>query len=172
MCFGRGMALQSDHSGKVETKPLEGKPATISRKSVTANANASGQWRRGFTMLNKPLFRGNSLSINESTAYLLIFNMFYTKQYFWIELFFKFTTKKKKSLTFCDRWDSFFWHFLFIPMVSINGDWVSHNSWLKFNDVKAVMWLVIKAHVIQVDRYAFSNGPFSHFRVSQQRKSS
>ncbi len=29
--------------------------------------------------------------------------------------------------------------------------------WLKFNGVKAVMWLVIKAHVIQVDRYTFSN---------------
>ncbi len=38
-------------------------------------------------MLNKQLFRGNGL-LNESTAYLLIYNMFYTKQYFWTELFF------------------------------------------------------------------------------------
>ncbi len=37
--------------------------------------------------LNKKLFRGNGLSLNESTAYLLFFSMFYTKQYFWIELF-------------------------------------------------------------------------------------
>ncbi len=29
--------------------------------------------------------------------------------------------------------------------------------WLNFSDVKTVMWLVIKAHVIQVRRYAFSN---------------
>ncbi len=29
--------------------------------------------------------------------------------------------------------------------------------WLKFNDMKVVMWLVIMAHVIQVSRYAFSN---------------
>ncbi len=29
--------------------------------------------------------------------------------------------------------------------------------WLKFNDVKAVFWLVIKTHVIQVSRYTFSN---------------
>ncbi len=37
-------------------------------------------------------FWGNGLSFNESTAYLLIFNMFYTKQYFWIELFLEFRT--------------------------------------------------------------------------------
>ncbi len=45
-------------------------------------------------MPNKQLFRGNGLSFNESTAYLLIFNMFYTKQYFWIELFLVYTEKK------------------------------------------------------------------------------
>ncbi len=28
---------------------------------------------------------------------------------------------------------------------------------MKFNDIKAEMWLVIKGHVIQVSRYAFSN---------------
>ncbi len=28
---------------------------------------------------------------------------------------------------------------------------------LKFNDIKAVMLLIIKAQVIQVSRYAFSN---------------
>ncbi len=44
---------------------------------------------RGFTTLNKQLFRGNSLSFIKSTAYLLIYKMFYTKQYFWIELFFR-----------------------------------------------------------------------------------
>ncbi len=42
-----------------------------------------------------------------------------------------------------------------ISMVFVN-DWVSHN-WLNFNDVKAALWLVINAHMIQVDRYAFSN---------------
>ncbi len=56
------------------------------------------QWRRGFTTLNKQLFRGNSSSFNESTAYLLIYNMFYTKQYFWIELFLEFTPKKNAVL--------------------------------------------------------------------------
>ncbi len=56
------------------------------------------QWKRGFIMPNKQLFRGNGLSFNESTAYLLIFNMFYTKQYFWIELFLDFSPKKKEVL--------------------------------------------------------------------------
>ncbi len=63
-------------SMKGTAKPLESKPATISRKNVTAKVNASGlavrgkahqrpyflngcQWRRGFTTLNKQLFRGN-----------------------------------------------------------------------------------------------------------------
>ncbi len=35
---------------------------------------------RGFTTLSKQLFRGNSSAFNESTAYWLIFNLFYTKQ--------------------------------------------------------------------------------------------
>ncbi len=51
----------------------------------------------------------NSL-FNKLSAYLLIFNMFYTKQYFWTDLFLELTPKKffykKKSLTFYDRWDS------------------------------------------------------------------
>ncbi len=66
-------------SRPVSAKPLEGKPVAISRKRVTAKANASGlavlgkgvfflngcQWRRVFTTLNKQLFRGNgSLSAN------------------------------------------------------------------------------------------------------------
>ncbi len=69
--------LDNRHSG-FWPKPLEGKLATISRKSVAAKANSSGlavcgkgdqrpfffngcQWRRGFTMQNKQLFRGNCL---------------------------------------------------------------------------------------------------------------
>ncbi len=69
-------------------KPLEGKPATFSQKSVTANANGKEtrgvffngcQWKRGFSTLNKQLFRGNSSPFNESTAYLPIFSMIYTK---------------------------------------------------------------------------------------------
>ncbi len=48
-------------------------------------------------MLNKQLFRGNDLSFNESTAYLLIFNVLH-KQYFWIELFLEFTSKKNDVL--------------------------------------------------------------------------
>ncbi len=63
-------------SRPVSAKPLEGKPVAISRKRVTAKANASGlavlgkggffsKWRRVFTTLNKQLFRGNgSLSAN------------------------------------------------------------------------------------------------------------
>ncbi len=82
-------------------------------------------------MLNKLLFRGNSLSFNESTAYLLIFNMFYNKQYFWIELFLEFTMKKKpwqKVTDFLQQVGFSSRHFSFIPMVSVNGDWVSYNS--------------------------------------------
>ncbi len=112
-------------------------------------------------MLNKLLFRGNGLSFNESTAYLLIFNMFYNKHYFWIELFLEFTMKK---MPFYKRSH---WLFatggiqltaLFIHSYGIRKWWLSVvQLWLKFSDVKAVMWLVIKAHVIQVSRYAFSN---------------
>ncbi len=97
------------------------------RKSVTAKANASGlavrgkgdqrpyflngcQWRRGFTTLNKQLFRGNSSSFNESTAYLLIYNMFTLNNTLGLNYFLEFTPKKmqfyKRSQTFCDRWDS------------------------------------------------------------------
>ncbi len=41
----------------------------------------------------------------------LIYNMFYTKQYFWIELFLEFYTEKcrfykRSHRTFCDRWES------------------------------------------------------------------
>lgn len=87
--------------------------------------------------------------------------MFYTKQYFWIELILEFTTKKKK---FC-----FISHLLFvtggikftaIPIHSyeIRKQCLSvAQFWLKFSDVKAVIWLVIKRHVIQVSRYASSN---------------
>ncbi len=103
-----GVALDGPIAGRVgrSPKPLEGKPATISRKSVTAKATLP-VWRyvgkdtrgrffflmdvnggEGFTTLNKQLFRGNGYHLNhESTAYLLIFNMFYTKQYFWINYF-------------------------------------------------------------------------------------
>ncbi len=34
---------------------------------------------------------------------------------------------------------------------------IVEQLWQKFNDVKAVMWLVIKAHMIQINRYTFSN---------------
>ncbi len=97
-------SLQFPFEINTTVKSLEGKPATISRKSVTAKANASGlavrgkgdqrpfylngcQWRRGLTTLNKQLFGGSDSSLNETTTYLLIFNMFYSKQYFWLELF-------------------------------------------------------------------------------------
>ncbi len=66
----------------------------------------------GFTALNKQLFRGNSSSFNESTAYLLVFYMFYTKKYFGLNNFL--------SLNF--------YFIFFIPMRSVNSDWVSHNS--------------------------------------------
>ncbi len=51
-------------------------------------------------MLNKQLFRGNISSFLESTAYLLIYNMFYTKQYFSIVglVFLEFTTKENAVL--------------------------------------------------------------------------
>ncbi len=76
-------------------------------------------------MLNKQLFRGNSSSFNEPTAYLLIYNMFYTKQYFWIELFLEFTLKKcrfiREVTDFLRQVGISLWHFPFIPMVSVNG---------------------------------------------------
>ncbi len=89
--------------------------------------------------------------------------MFYTKQYFWIELFLEFTLKKnailkEKSLTFCDRWDSAYTTLLIhsygIRKRQFSVTQFQWNSMLQF---KAVLWLVNKAHVIQVDRYAFSN---------------
>ncbi len=52
------------------------------------------EWKsmeESFTTLNKQLLRGNSSSFNESY-------MFYTKQYFWIELFLEFTLKNKDVL--------------------------------------------------------------------------
>ncbi len=76
--------------------PLEGRPAAISQKSVTANANRKetrGNFFEWMSMeerlhyirwINSFLDRGNGLSFNESTAYQLIYNMFFTKQYFWI----------------------------------------------------------------------------------------
>ncbi len=78
-CHQRSLSHYTDsHTIQAVTpKPLEVKPATISRKSVTAKANASSlaehrkgdqrpfflngcQWMRGFTTLNKQLFRLNS----------------------------------------------------------------------------------------------------------------
>ncbi len=78
-------------------------------------------------MLNKQLFKGNGLSFNESTAYLLIFNMFYTKQYFWIELFLRVYHEKKscfiREVTDFLRQVGFsLRHFSFIPVGSVNGD--------------------------------------------------
>ncbi len=87
--------------------------------------------------------------------------MFYTKQYFWIELFLEFTLKK---MLFNKRS-----HWLFVTggirltALLIHSYGIRKRQlsvaqlWLKFSDVKAVMWLVIKAHVIQVSRYAFSS---------------
>ncbi len=77
-------------------------------------------------MLNKQLFRGNGL-FNESTAYLLIYNMFYTKQYFWTELCFRVYTGKKccfiREVTDFLRLVGFsLRHFPFIPIVSLNAD--------------------------------------------------
>ncbi len=73
-------------------------------------------------MLNKQLFRGNGL-LNESTAYLLIYNMFYTKQYFWTELFFTENCCFISEVTAFLRLVGFsLWHFPFIPMVSVNAD--------------------------------------------------
>ncbi len=96
-------------------------------------------------MLNKQLFRG--LSFNESTDYLLIFNVFYTKQYFWIELFLEFSTKKKAVFaTGGIQLMALLIHSYGICKWRLSVA----QLWMKFNDVKAVMWLVIMAHVIQV----------------------
>ncbi len=107
--------------------------------------------------INVLLFRGNGLSFNESTAYLLIFNMFYTKQYIWIELFLEL-----KKMLFYERSHRLFatggiqgW--LLIHSYGIRKRQLSvAQLCLKFNDVQAVMWLV-KSNVIQVNRYTFSN---------------
>lgn len=87
--------------------------------------------------------------------------MFYTKQYFWIELFLEFATKK---IQFYKRSHWLFatggiqFTALLIHSYGIRKQRLSvAQLWLKFNDVEAVMWLVIKAHVIQVSRYAFNN---------------
>ncbi len=78
--------------------------------------------------------------------------MFYTKQYFWNELLLEFTTEK---MLFYKRS-----HWLFATWNLVYGTFIHSYAickrrlsviqlWLKFSDVKAVMWLVIKAHVIQ-----------------------
>ncbi len=89
------------------------------------------QWRRGFTMLNKQLSWENCLSVNESTAYPLIFNLFVIKQWFRIELSFRIYTKKmpfyKRSHRLLRQVGFSSWHFSFIPIVYINGDSLSHN---------------------------------------------
>ncbi len=111
-------------------------------------------------------------SFLEETAYhlmnrqhLLIFNLFYTKQYFWIELFLEFTIKKKPF------YKRSHWLFvtggiqftaLLIRSYGIRKWRLSEIQRLKFNDIKAVMWLVITAHVIQVSCYAFSNSTVSN----------
>ncbi len=71
MAIGAAVAIVTKSHNKHVSKPLEGKPATISQKSIAAKANLvtrgcflflSGcQWRRGFTTQNKQLFRGNGL---------------------------------------------------------------------------------------------------------------
>ncbi len=73
MAMGAAVAIVTTSHNKHVSKPLEGKPATISQKSIAAKANLvtrscfflfflSGcQWRRGFTTQNKQLFRGNGL---------------------------------------------------------------------------------------------------------------
>ncbi len=96
------------------------------------------QWRRGFTMLNKQLFRGNSLSFNESTAYLLILNIFYTKQYIWIELFLQFTLKKCRFIR--EVTDFFVTGGIQLTALLIHSYGIRKRRlsdaqlWLKFND--------------------------------------
>ncbi len=75
-------------------------------------------------MLNKQNFRGNSL-FNKSTVYWLTFNIFYTKQYFWIKLFLEFTTTSffiREATDFLRQVGFSLRHFLFIPMASVNDD--------------------------------------------------
>ncbi len=76
------------------------------------------------------------------------------------------TLKKKifseftmKQMCFIREVTEFLWqvgfslrHISLIPMVSVNGviECLA-QIWLKFNNVEAIMWLVIKAHMIQVD---------------------
>ncbi len=63
--------------------------------------------------------------------------MFYTKQYFWIELFLEFTTQKK---TFYKKSHWLFATAFLIHSYGIHKRWLSvAQLWLKFNDVKAVM---------------------------------
>lgn len=104
--------LEPEDSGG-EPKPLESKPAAFSHKNVTANANAFGLSVHGKGD-QRPFFflmdlNGGEASLDwinsflEETVYYLmnkqlIYNMFYTKRYFWIELFLEFTPKKNAVL--------------------------------------------------------------------------
>ncbi len=89
--------------------------------------------------------------------------MFYTKQYFWIELFLEFTMKK---MPFYKRSHWLFatggiqFMALLIHSYGIRKWRLSVTQlWLKFNEVKAVMWLVIKGHMVWVKADLYSTCP-------------
>ncbi len=111
------------------------------RKCVMAKAKASGlavrgkgdqrpyffngcQWRRGFTTLNKQHFRGNSSSFNESTAYLLIYNMFTLNNTLGLNYFYSLHRKKcsfiREVTDFLRQVGFSLRLFSFIPMGSVN----------------------------------------------------
>lgn len=93
--------------------------------------------------------------------------MFSIKHWFWIYLFLQFTSVlKEKSLTILQQVGLGLRHYSFITMVSAHRDWLSHKEiqWLK-----AVMWLVNKALMTQVDCDVFSNGRAIHPRNLEAR---
>ncbi len=82
--------------------------------------------------------------------------MFYTKNSSIQKYCLEFTTKMKSHWLFATGGIQFM--ALLIHSFSIRKrPMIVAQLWLKFYDVKAVMWLFIKAHLIQIDRYTFSN---------------
>ena len=95
--------------------------------------------------------------------------MFALKHSFWIDLVLEFTPKKlqfykRSHEQLCDAVygtsHSFMWYLQTVI-----------DCRTTLNEIqKAVMWLVIKAHVIQVSRYAFSNGRATDTLISPNNK--
>ncbi len=101
-------------------------------------------------------------AFNEWTAYQLIVNT-NIKHWFWIYLFLELIYKRSHRQFATGKMN---FTILLISFSGICKQWLIVTQLLQtFNDVKAVMWLVIKAHVIQVHHYTFTDGRFADLGI-------